>query len=68
MAVTLTFDATILKFIALIQSALAIFGMFDLEHHRNGLLCDTTVESVQRWTLEVGEKLKGLDLQVCYLP
>ena len=56
----------VLEFIRLIQSALVIFDLFDLNYDRDGLLCDTLVDSVQRWTLEIGEKLQELGLEVRY--
>jgi hypothetical protein len=48
----------------LIQSALVIFDLFDISEERDGLLCDVTVESIQRWTLDVGEQLQELRLEV----
>jgi len=61
---TVGFDETVLRFIMLIQSALVIFGLFGIDEQRDGLLCDTTVECLQRWTLDVGEKLPDLRLEV----
>lgn len=29
--------------------------MFDLNHDRNGLLCDVTVDGIQKWITEIGE-------------
>lgn len=48
----------------LIQSALVTFGLFGVNEHRDGLLCDMTVDCLQRWTLDVGEKLRELRLEV----
>lgn len=64
----LTFEGMVLEFIKLIQSAMVIFNLFDSAYDRDGLLCDTMVDSVQRWTLEIGEKLQELHLEVCNLP
>jgi hypothetical protein len=60
----LDFDRAILEFVRLIQSALVIFDVFDIFEERDGLLCDVTVESIQRWTLDVGEQLQELRLEV----
>lgn len=38
-----------------IQASLTIFGMFDLNYERNGLLCDLTVDGIQKWVVEIGE-------------
>jgi hypothetical protein len=54
----------VLEFIKVIQSALSIFDMFDICEDPDGLLCDATVDSIQRWTLEVGERLQELRLEV----
>jgi hypothetical protein len=61
---TLGFDETVLRFIMLIQSALVVFGLFGMAEHRDGLLCDMTVDCLQRWSLDVGEKLRDLCLEV----
>jgi hypothetical protein len=63
----LTFEGMVLEFIKLIQSAMVIFNLFDSAYDLDGLLCDTMVDSVQRWTLEIGEKLPELHLEVCNL-
>lgn len=49
------FNATVLGLVKAIQSSLAIFGMFDLNYERNGLLCDVTVDGIQTWITEIGE-------------
>jgi hypothetical protein len=49
------FDATVLGLVKVIQASLAIFGMFDLNYERNGLLCDPTVDGIQKWIMEIGE-------------
>lgn len=58
------FEAIVLEFIKLIQAALSIFDFFGFTEERDGLLCDMTVDSIQKWTLEIGEKLKELHLEV----
>jgi len=60
----LSFEGVVLEFIKLIQSALVIFDLFDFIYDRDGLLCDTLVDSIQRWTLEIGENLEELGLEV----
>jgi hypothetical protein len=58
------FAHTVLELVRLVQAALGVFGLFDLApDERNGLLCDVTVQGLQRWTAEVGEPL--LRLEVC---
>jgi hypothetical protein len=58
------FAHTVLELVRLVQAALGVFGLFDLApDERNGLLCDATVQGLQRWTAEVGEPL--LRLEVC---
>ena len=49
------FNATVLGLVKGIQASLAIFGMFDLNYERNGLLCDVTVDGIQKWIVEIGE-------------
>lgn len=63
----LNFSGVMLEFIKLIQSALVIFDLFDISEERDGLLCDTTVESIQKWTLNIGEQLQELRLEVGFL-
>lgn len=49
------FNATVLGLVKAIQASLTIFGMFDLNYERNGLLCDITVDGIQKWITEIGE-------------
>ncbi|KAF9782829.1 hypothetical protein BJ322DRAFT_1072911 [Thelephora terrestris] len=49
------FNATVLGLVKAVQASLAIFGMFDLNYERNGLLCDITVDGIQKWITEIGE-------------
>ena len=49
------FNATVLELVKVIQASLAIFGMFEFTNERNGLLCDTTCDGIQRWVTEFGE-------------
>lgn len=49
------FNATVLGLVKAVQASLTIFGMFDLNYERNGLLCDATVDGIQKWIAEIGE-------------
>lgn len=50
------FNATVLELVKMVQTALAIFGIFDLSpEERNGLLCDVTNDGIQKWVSEIGE-------------
>ncbi|KAH9951569.1 hypothetical protein B0H21DRAFT_716557 [Amylocystis lapponica] len=50
------FNATVLELVKLVQSALVIFDMFDLQpEERNGLLCDVTCDGIKRWVTAIGE-------------
>ena len=49
------FKSSVLEIVRIVQSALSIFGMFSLvADDRDGLLCDNTVEGMQRWAEEIG--------------
>ncbi|KAG8973067.1 hypothetical protein FRB90_010022, partial [Tulasnella sp. 427] len=44
-----TLQATVLNLIKVLQSALSLFGFFDIaEEERDGLLCDTTVDGIRK--------------------
>ncbi|GJJ07467.1 hypothetical protein Clacol_001669 [Clathrus columnatus] len=59
---TVTFNHIVLELVKLVQSSLALFGIFDCSHEeRNGLLCDVTAEGILRWTDEIGEPLLSLE-------
>jgi hypothetical protein len=56
----------VLELVRSVQSGLGLYGMFDLSaEERNGLLCDITVEGIQKWITEVGEPL--LELEVSFV-
>ncbi|KAI0320823.1 hypothetical protein OF83DRAFT_1102938 [Amylostereum chailletii] len=56
------FSATILELVQLVQAGLSLFGMFDSSPDaRDGLLCDLTVEGIQRWITDVGEPCMGVE-------
>jgi hypothetical protein len=68
------FNITVLELVKLIQAALAISGMFPLLGQRvggggemDGLLCDVTVEGIQKWVGEVGECVVGVEVGAIYL-
>ena len=57
------FGPTILELVKLIQAALSLFGMFSLcQDDWNGLLCDLTVDGIQRWVTEIGEEHMGVEV------
>ncbi|EIN10634.1 hypothetical protein PUNSTDRAFT_84841 [Punctularia strigosozonata HHB-11173 SS5] len=57
-----TFDATVLELVRFVQAGLAICGMFDMApEQRDGLLCDITVDGLQRWIAEIGEPCVGVE-------
>ncbi|KAG5221093.1 Protein STB [Salix suchowensis] len=72
------FNKTVLELVKLIQAALVIFGMYDTRDGSikpkmvdkdgkfviDGLLCDVTVEGIQRWTSEIGEPCVGVEVSV----
>lgn len=55
------FIATVLELIRLLQSALSIFGFFRADI--NGLLCDLTVQTIQKWVADIGEPCIGLEVR-----
>ncbi|KAG6897456.1 hypothetical protein C0992_001456 [Termitomyces sp. T32_za158] len=62
------FIDTVLELVKLIQAALALFGMYRLVPksqticpHRDGLLCDETVDAIRRWILDIGQPCVGLE-------
>lgn len=58
------FGATTLELVKLVQAGLSIFGKFDLSpEERNGLLCDVTVNGIQRWIAEIGEPCLGVEVR-----
>jgi hypothetical protein len=60
------FDSTVLELVRFVQAGLAICGMFEMSpEQRDGLLCDVTVDGLQRWIAEIGEPY--LEVEVCRL-
>lgn len=57
------FAATVLELVKLIQAALSVCGMFPLTTLPvlDGLLCDVTIDGLQRWMVEVGESFPGIE-------
>ncbi|KAF7775911.1 hypothetical protein Agabi119p4_4304 [Agaricus bisporus var. burnettii] len=58
------FNATVLELVKLVQAGLSLFGMYDVRERFNstsgcflfdGLLCDVTVQGIERWITEIGE-------------
>jgi hypothetical protein len=57
------FGTTILELVKIIQAALSLFGMFSSNQDEwNGLLCDLTVDGIQRWVNEIGEQHMGVEV------
>jgi len=56
----IAFNTIVLELVKLVQSALAICGMFPFACI-DGLLCDKTVEGLQRWIAEVGEPVLNVE-------
>jgi hypothetical protein len=57
------FGTTILELVKIIQAALSTFGMFSLcQDEWDGLLCDLTVDGIQRWVTEIGEPYMGVEV------
>jgi len=63
------FGTTIVELVKLIQAALSLFGMFSIcQDERNGLLCDLTVDGIQRWVTEIGEPYMGVEVFFLSVP
>lgn len=57
------FAATVLELVKLIQAALFVCGMFPLTTlpMLDGLLCDVTIDGLQKWMVEVGESFPDIE-------
>lgn len=49
------FNTAVLELVKLVQAALAVCGLFPLGDAIDGLLCDVTVDGLERWAAEAGE-------------
>ncbi len=57
------FSTTILELVKVIQAALSLFGFFSISQDDwNGLLCDVTVDGIQRWMTEIGEPQMAVEV------
>lgn len=65
------FNATVLELVKLVQAGLSLFGMYDVRERFNstsgcflfdGLLCDVTVQGIERWITEIGEPRACLEV------
>jgi hypothetical protein len=57
--------ATVLELVKHIQAGLGICGMFEpASDERQGLLCEATVEGLQRWIVELGQPFVDLEVSV----
>lgn len=61
------FVTTVLELVKLVQASLLIYGMYagGVCAPADGLLCDVTIEGIQRWVRDVGEPI--LDVEVCFV-
>ncbi|KAF8655267.1 hypothetical protein AX16_003168 [Volvariella volvacea WC 439] len=59
------FSATVLELVKLLQAGLSIFGLYDTVSTGSvlldGLLCDATVEGIQRWVADIGQAYLSLE-------
>lgn len=57
------FRRIVLQLITLIQCSLSLFELFPIEPpEQNGLLCDQTVDGIQKWIVETGEPYMSLEV------
>ncbi|VDC06273.1 unnamed protein product [Peniophora sp. CBMAI 1063] len=56
-----TFSITVLALVKLLQTALALFGFLPESLAPDGLLCDVTAASLQRWVVALGEPYLGVE-------
>ena len=57
------FNPTVIELMKLIQASLAICGMFPFApDERNGLLCDVTLDGIQKWVSEIGAPLLQMEV------
>ncbi|THH10221.1 hypothetical protein EW145_g1459 [Phellinidium pouzarii] len=56
------FKQTVLELVKLIQCGLSLFEMFSIDTERqDGLLCDLTVDGIQKWVAETGEPYMNVE-------
>ncbi|KZV71378.1 hypothetical protein PENSPDRAFT_684615 [Peniophora sp. CONT] len=58
---TSAFSLTVLTLVKLLQTALSLFGLFPETLTPDGLLCDVTAASLQRWVVSLGEPYLGVE-------
>ncbi|KAF9485336.1 hypothetical protein BDN70DRAFT_910221 [Pholiota conissans] len=56
-----TFIASVLELVKLVQAALAVFGLFPSDITIDGLLCDYTVQGIEKWVAHIGSPCVGLE-------
>ena len=57
------FNQTVLELVKLFQCALSLFDMFPVDsRERDGLLCDTMVDSIQNWISQIGEPYMRIEV------
>jgi hypothetical protein len=65
------FNTAVIELVRIIQAALVIFGFFPAPNSApqgsnpniDGLLCDSTVDGIQRWVAEIGEPCLGVEVR-----
>ncbi|KAI5124996.1 hypothetical protein M0805_007420 [Coniferiporia weirii] len=56
------FKRTVLELVKFIQCALSLFEMFPIDiEEQTGLLCDITVNGIQKWVAETGKPYMGVE-------
>ena len=61
------FRQTVIELVRLIQCGLSLFGMFPIDfQEQDGLLCDETVDGIQKWVAEVGEPYMKVEVNENY--
>ena len=61
------FGYTVIELVRLIQCGLSLFDMFPLDsQEQDGLLCDETVNGLQKWVSEVGRPYMKVEVRFYY--
>ncbi|KAL5530150.1 hypothetical protein ACEPAF_6407 [Sanghuangporus sanghuang] len=56
------FGQTVLELVRIIQCGLSLFDMFPIDfQEQDGLLCDETVNGIQKWVAEIGEQYMKIE-------
>lgn len=58
-----TFRQTVIEMVRLMQCGLSLYGMFPTNYdEQNGLLCDDTLNGMERWVSEIGQPYLGIEV------